>query len=108
MSKDIGDVLPKSEQLEGEKMTKENLENKIMTIQDFVLMPSSYEGQSDFCIVQADVAGKLVTFAGSSVISKNLSKITREGIKEAGGIKCKLTKVIGKKGRGYWDISSAK
>ena len=110
MPKDIGDVLPTPEQLEGERTEKEDLANKVMTVKDFILLPSSFEGSSgEFCVVQSDVSGKLVTFSGGGVITKKLQNIGREAVKEANGLKCKLVKVKSKKGgRSYWDLVNAK
>jgi hypothetical protein len=111
MAKDIQDVLPTPETLEGERMEKEDLLNKVMAIKDFVLLPSSFEGSisGEFAVVQADVAGKVVTFSGGSVITKKLQAIGKEAIKEINGLKCRLVKTKSKKGgRQYWDIVSAK
>ena len=111
MPKDIGDVLPVPESLEGEKTDKEELINKVMTVKDFVLLPSSFEGSTsgEFAVVQADVVGKLVTFSGGGVITKKLQAIGREAIKEANGLKCKLVRTKSKKGgRSYWDLVSTK
>lgn len=108
MPKDIGDVLPTPEALEGEKVQKEDYKDKVMTVLDYVLLPSTYAGQDSFSVVQADCAGKKITFSGGQVITKKLSNIGREAIKEANGLKCKLIKTKGKSGRQYFDLGSAK
>lgn len=108
MPRDIGEVLPTPETLEGEKVQKEDYVNKVMTVKDFVLLPSTYAGQDEFSVVQADCSGKLITFSGGSVITKKLHNIGREKIKEDNGVKCKLVKTKGKSGRFYFDLGSTK
>jgi hypothetical protein len=105
MAKDIADMLPQPEQLEGEKMTKDQLENKILEVTKFAILPSSYEGSTEFAVVQARLSGKFCTFSAGSVIMKKLQTIGLDNLP----VSCKLVKVPSKnKGRQYWDLISTK
>jgi hypothetical protein len=94
--KDIGEVLPTPEKLEGEQTSKDDLKDKVMNILNFVPLPSSYAGSDTYVIVQAEVGNKKVTFTGGMVLSKKLESIGRDNLP----IRCKLALVKSKKGRG--------
>ena len=98
--KDINEVLPTPERLEGEKTDKNELLGKTIIIKKFALLSSAFEGQDEFSVVQAELNGKLITFAGGSVVTDKLKNITMANLP----VRCKLDMVKSKMGRGYWDL----
>lgn len=102
--KDISDILPSGEKLEGEKTDKDELKDKKLVITAFALIPSSYEGKDSFAVVQAKYNNKLITFAGGEVITKQMQAIGLDNFP----VTAKLTFVTSGKGRGYWSLVSSK
>lgn len=106
MPKDIGDVLPTPETLEGERIEKEDLVDEVFDVTDYVLLPSSFEGVSEFAVVQISHKGQKRTFAAGQVITKKLMSIGKDVLP----VRAKLVKTTSKKNksRKYFDIVSAK
>lgn len=104
MPKDIMEVLPTPEMLDGEKVEKEDIKGKKLVISDYVLLSSSYEGKGNFVIVQALCENKTVTFSAGDVVTKKLESIGKDKLP----ITAKLVLTKGKAGRSYWDLASAK
>lgn len=100
--KNIGDILPQAEKLEGAATDKNELIGKVLEIKNFAILSSSYEGQDEFAIVQANCDGKLVTFAAGQVIKDKLQTITKGGLP----VRAKLVLTKSKKGRGYFDLTN--
>lgn len=105
MAKDISDVLPQGEMLEGEKIDKEELVGKKFEITKFVLLPSSFEGSTEFAVVQIRYEGKFRTFNVSDTMTKTLAML-----KDELPVSAKLAKIKSKKhkGREYFSFVSAK
>jgi hypothetical protein len=105
MSKDLSDVLPVAEKLEGERIEKDELVGKKFEVVNFVLLPSSFEGAGEFTVVQAKMNGKLYTFSAGQVISKKLVAVGIDNLP----FTCKMVQTASKnKGRKYYDLQTAK
>lgn len=103
--KDLSDVLPQAEKLEGERIDKEDLVGKKFEVTSFVMLPSSFEGAGEFTVVQIKMNGKLHTFSAGQVISKKLVAVGIDNVP----FMAKLIKVKSKnKGRSYFDLVGAK
>ena len=102
--KDIDDILPMPERMEGRKVEKNDIVNQKLTIVNFSLLPSSYEGTDHFSVIQAKLNNEFITFSGGSVLTKKLQAIGHEGLP----FRAKLSLVKGKQGRSYFDFLSAK
>lgn len=102
--KDITEVQPTADNLEGEMADKDKIANRILTITDYVFLPSSYENSEDFVVVQAKLGNALIKFSGGVVITKKLKNIEKSELP----FSARLTLKKGKAGRSYWDLTEGK
>lgn len=104
MTKDISEFLPNQEMLEGERIEKDDLKGKVITVTDFAHLPSSYEGTDEFVVIQIKHNGVFRTFSGGIVLNKKFDRIDKSNLP----FNAKLVLTKGKKGRFYWDMVSSK
>jgi hypothetical protein len=71
------------EYLQGERITKKEMQDGIVEIEDFVSLPSKFEG--NFVIIQAKInddsapsSYRIVTFIGSGFMLKQLRAVMKE------------------------------
>ena len=102
--RDIEDLLPTPETLQGDKVVKEDLLDKVINIKDFITLPSKYHDNEEFAVIQAEVDGKTVTFAGTKAISDKVMRIGRENLPYM----AKVVQKTSKAGNKYFDLTTSK
>lgn len=104
--RDIGEF--EQPPLEGEQVKKEQIEGTKLLVTAYRKLPSSYEGQENYVVVQAregSEKGKLLTFTGGEAVLNSVERAA-----EHLPVWAVLKRVESKSRRGmkYWVLASAK